>query len=180
MSVNNHETHKKIFQGWSIMGKKIKETVTHRGGWRRRPTAGSWHGSFRPPREDTWCWPFGTGDGWTTPPWCLKLYTLGGPRERERESEWERREVKDERLYEVSKWNMWVENMQLCIDAACYSQSAFFKDCFFLEGLEMTLILLLRNTPMLALLPYNIFTDSMKCFLLSESLMYSVLAVQKC
>lgn len=60
------------------------------------------------------------------------------------------------------------------------SQSAFFKDCFFLEGLEMTLILLLKKTPMLALFPYNIFTDSMKCFLLSESLIYSVLAVQKC
>lgn len=32
-------------------------------------------------------------------------------------------------------------------------RSAFFKDCFFLEGLEMTLILLLRKTPMSALLP---------------------------
>lgn len=44
----------------------------------------------------------------------------------------------------------------------------------------MTLILLLKKTPMLALFPYNIFTDSMKCFLLSESLIYSVLAVQQC
>lgn len=33
------------------------------------------------------------------------------------------------------------------------SQSAFLRDCFFLEGLEMTLILLLRKTPMSALLP---------------------------
>lgn len=32
-------------------------------------------------------------------------------------------------------------------------QSAFLRDCFFLEGLEMTLILLLRKTPMSALLP---------------------------
>lgn len=34
-----------------------------------------------------------------------------------------------------------------------YLQSAFFSDCFFLEGLEMTLIRLLRNTPMSSLLP---------------------------
>lgn len=67
-----------------------------------------------------------------------------------------------------------------CVDTLCNSQSAFFKDCFFLEGLEMTLILLLRKSPMLALFPYNIFTDSMKCFLLSESLIYNVFAVQKC
>lgn len=60
------------------------------------------------------------------------------------------------------------------------SQSVFFKDCFFLEGLEMTLIRLLRKTPMFELVPYSILTDSMKCFLLSESLMYRVLAMQKC
>lgn len=65
-------------------------------------------------------------------------------------------------------------------DTSGNSQSAFFRDCFFLEGLEMTLILLLRNSPMLALFPYSIFTDSMKCLRLSESLIYSVLAVQKC
>lgn len=75
---------------------------------------------------------------------------------------------------------MWCMCVCLFEDTFCNSQSAFFKDCFFLEGLEMTLILLLRKTPMLALFPYNIFTDSMKCFLLSESLMYRVLAAQKC
>lgn len=65
-------------------------------------------------------------------------------------------------------------------DTVGNSQSAFLRDCFFLEGLEMTLILLLRKSPMLALFPYSIFTDSMKCLRLSESLMYSVFAVQKC
>lgn len=59
-----------------------------------------------------------------------------------------------------------------------YSQSAFLSDCFFLEGFEMTLMRLLRKTPMLALLPYSMRTDSMKCLRLSESEMYNVLAVQ--
>lgn len=76
------------------------------------------------------------------------------------------------------RWDLYMSN--IFVDTFCHSQSAFFKDCFFFEGLEMTLILLLRNSPMFALFPYNIFTDSMKCFLLSESLIYNVLAVQKC
>lgn len=106
--------------------------------------------------------------------------------EQKREKEWVRaKSMKNDRLHSVSLKYMWWNHTAVitqagvcvCVDN---SQSAFFKDCFFLEGLEMTLILLLRNTPMLALFPYNIFTDSMKCFLLSESLIYSVLAVQKC
>lgn len=68
----------------------------------------------------------------------------------------------------------------MSVETVHHLQSAFFRDCFFLDGLEMTFILLLRKTPMLALFPYSIFTASMKCFRLSESLMYSVFAVQKC
>lgn len=59
-------------------------------------------------------------------------------------------------------------------------RSAFFSDCFFLEGLLMTFIRLEWNTPMSWPLPKNILTVSIKCFRLSESEMNSVLAAQYC
>lgn len=48
-------------------------------------------------------------------------------------------------------------------------QSAFLRDCFFFDGLEITLIRLLLNTPISCPFPKNIFTVNIKCFLLSES-----------
>lgn len=70
------------------------------------------------------------------------------------------------------------QDQAVCVCSRLHSQSAFLSDCFFLEGLEMTLMRLLRKTPMLALLPYSMRTDNMKCLRLSESEMYNVLAVQ--
>lgn len=49
---------------------------THRGGCKRRPTAGSWRESSRPPHVDSACWLFGTEAGWTVPPWSLMQCTL--------------------------------------------------------------------------------------------------------
>lgn len=46
------------------------------GGCRRRPTAGSWRGSCRPPRVGSACWLFGTAAGWRAPPWSPRRCTL--------------------------------------------------------------------------------------------------------
>lgn len=57
-------------------------------------------------------------------------------------------------------------------------KSAFLRDCFFLDGFEMTLILRDWKTPMSAPEPQNIFTESLKCLRLSLSLINKVLAAQ--
>ena len=46
------------------------------------------------------------------------------------------------------KWNWNSSNLTNILIKKEHSQSAFFKDCFFLEGLEMTLMRLLWKTPM--------------------------------
>lgn len=58
----------------------------------------------------------------------------------------------------------------------CDSRSAFFKDCLFWDGLEITLIILLWKEPTSCLLPRKSRSSRQKCFLLSWSEMKSDLA----
>lgn len=60
-----------------------------------------------------------------------------------------------------------------------YARSVFFSDCFFCEGLEMTLISLLWKVPISCPLLKKSFRTRRKCFRLSASEMYSALAQPK-
>ena len=64
-------------------------------------------------------------------------------------------------------------------EPSSYARSVFFSDCFFCEGLEMTLISLLWKVPISCPLLKKSFRTRRKCLRLSASEMYSALAQPK-
>lgn len=115
---------------------------TYLGEWWRNPTAGYWPGNCYPPREDNECSQFETLACWTKPPSNPRGYTL-------------------QHVTAINETHTVILNTL---------HSGFFNDCFFLEGLEITLILLDKNVPVSRPSPKNIYNHNTRTMTLTIAL----------